>query len=333
MICRRAVASGLAASLLLARASPAFPQTAQKTFRVGYLSLFPPPMTGTAAAETYRELRMQLEAHGYVEGRNLVLEERYASGHIDRLPALASELAKANLDVIVAGPASAIRAAHDATTTTPIVMAFSAEDPVKSGFVRSLAHPGTNVTGVTAQASDIAPKWVELLSELVPTLRRVAVLANPAQPDHSAYLRIIESHLPPETQLVPVEAREATDYEAAFAAMTAAHAEALVILGSLSFTRDSGRLAELALSRRLPSVYLFREYAMAGGLLSYGPDHRDIFDLAAEYVDKILRGARPENLPVQQPTKFELVLNVKTAAVLGLKVPPTLVLRATEVVR
>jgi putative ABC transport system substrate-binding protein len=199
--------------------------------------------------------------------------------------------------------------------------------------VKSLAHPATNVTGVTAQVRDVAPKWVPLLLDVAPGIRRVAVLTNPAQAEHAMYINVMQNTLPAGIQLQIVEAGDPRQYEGAFATMNQAHAEALVILGNAIFTQDSTRLATLALSHRLPSIYLFRAFPDAGGLMSYGPDHHEIFDLASAYVDKILRGAKPGVLPVQQPTKFQLIVNEKTARALGLRFPQSIVARASEVIR
>ena len=308
-----------------------FAQPVGRIVRVGYLSLLSPDPT-SSGGEFFRGIREELAKRGYVVGRNIVFEERYALGQADKLPALAADLAESNVDVIVAGPTTAIRAAHVATTKIPIVMAFSGDDPVKSGFVKSLARPGTNVTGVTAQVRDIAPKWVELLRNVVGSIERVAVLTNPAQPEHASYLSVMQETLPAGMRLQIAEVRQ-RQYEEAFAGMRKEHTQGLVILGNVLFTQDSGQLADLALSYRLPSVYLFKAFPDAGGLMSYGPSHHEIFDLAAEYIDRILKGSRPGELPVRQPTKFELVINAKTAKTLGITIPQPLLLLANEVIQ
>jgi ABC-type uncharacterized transport system substrate-binding protein len=319
---------GAAAGTLLVTTLRATAQSAAKVYRIGVLSLTPFNNTTLGAV-----LIEPLRARGYVVGQNIVLEERSADGEVDRLPLLAAELAHLRLDVIVAGPAVAIRAAHEATTTIPIVMAFSADDPVKSGFVTTLSRPGGNVTGVTAQARDLAPKYIELLHEAVPGAIHFAVLTNPLRPEHSEYVNTMRAANPGGVQLQTVGARGPDQYEAAFAAMTKAHADAVIILGDVMFTRDAKRIAELAVAHRLPSIYLFRAFAIAGGLLTYGPDEGQLVDLAAQYVDKILKGANPGELPVEQPTKFRLAINLKTAKVLGLSLPKTLLLRADEVIQ
>ena len=232
------------------------------------------------------------------------------------------------VDVIGAGHSSAIRAARDATTTIPIVMSFIGDDPVKSGFVTSLARPGGNVTGVTAVARDLAPKTLDLLRDAVPGLTRIAVLTNPARPEHTEYVRILQAVRPQRIELQVLEVRSPEQYDAAFAAMTKQRAEGLVILGDIMFTRDSKRLANLALLHRLPSVYLWNAFARAGGLMAYGPDLRQLLDLGTEYVDKILRGAKPGELPIQQPTSFKLVINATTAKALGMTIPQSVLQRA-----
>ena len=312
---------GIAAGPQAAFAQPA------KLYRIGFLSL-----TAFGDATLAGVLLAELRTRGYVVGRNIAFEERVADSKADRLAALAAELVRLDVDMIVAGPAVAIRAAHDATTTIPIVMAFSADDPVKSGFVASLARPGGNVTGVTALARDLAPKWTELLREAVPGMTRLAVMTNPARPEHAEYVRMMTAARPVGLQLQTFEAQGPGQYESAFAAMTNERAVGVVILGDVMFTRDSRQLAALALSHRLPSIYLFRAFTLAGGLMTYGPDEAQLLSLAGEFIDKILQGANPAELPVQQPTMFKLALNMKTANALHLAIPQSLRLRAQEVV-
>jgi len=311
---------------LVATRRAAFAQT--KLYRIGFLSL-----TAFGDMTLAGVLLPELRTRGYVVGRNIAFEERLADGKADRLPALAAELVRLNVDVIVAGPAIAIRAAHDATTTIPIVMAFSADDPVKSGFVASLAHPGGNVTGVTALARDLAPKWMELLRDAVPGMTRLAVMTNPARPEHAEYVRVMAAARPTGVQLQSFEAQGPDQYESTFAAMVKARAEGVVILGDVMFTRDSSQLAALALSHRLPSIYLFRAFALAGGLMTYGPDEDELLSLACEFIDKVLQGASPGELPVQQPTTFNLAINMKTANALHLAIPQSVRLRAQELIK
>jgi len=301
---------------------------AGRVYKIGVLSLT--AFDGTTLARVVTE---GLGRRGYVVGRNIVIEDKFADGKVDRLPALAAELVDFKVDLIVAGAAVAIRAAHNATRTIPIVMAFSGEDPVKSGFVASLGRPGGNVTGVTAVARDLAPKTLELLRDAVPGLTRVAVLTNPARPEHAEYMRGVQAVSPQGMQLQVFEAAGPDQYDAAFAAMTQQRADGLVIFGDVMFTRDSERLAELARLHALPSVYLHKAFVVSGGLMTYGPDLRQLLDLATEYVDKILKGADPGALPVQQPTTFKLAINIKTAKALGLTIPQSLLLRADEVIQ
>jgi putative ABC transport system substrate-binding protein len=319
----RAFACVLLAAPLFARAQPA-----RKVYRIGALSL-----TSFGSRTLGGILSEALARRGYVDGRDYVIVERNAEGQPDRLPALAADLVRLNVDVIVAGPAVAITAAHDATLKIPIVMAFSASDPIKSGFVMSLARPGGNVTGLTALAGDLTPKMLDVLRDAVPGITRVAILANPSRPEHAAYLGTLRAAPPTGLQLQPFEAKGPEQYEAAFAAMTKERAEGLVILGDVMFTRDSARLAELALAHRLPSVYLFSAYVEAGGLLANGPSEPELLDLAADYVDKILKGANPADMPVQQPKTFNLSINMKTAKALGITIPKPLEVQAKEVIR
>lgn len=324
---RRTFVSTSAGALLIttfrAKAQPA-----AKVYRVGVLSLtaFNNTTLGTVLIEPLR-------ARGYVVGQNIVFEERTAEGKVDRLPLLAAELARLKLDVIVAGPAVAIRAAHDATKTTPIVMAFSADDPVKSGFVTTLPRPGGNVTGVTAQGRELGPKHIEVLRDAVPRITRFAVLTNPLRPEHPEYISMMQAGRPLGVELQPAEARGPDQYESAFVAMTKGHADAVIILGDVMFTRDSRQLAELAIVHRLPSIYVYRAFVLAGGLLAYGPDEKELIDLAAQYVDKILKGADPGELAVMQPTTFRLAVNQKTATALGITIPQSILARADEVIQ
>ncbi|SFM04548.1 ABC transporter substrate-binding protein [Variovorax sp. OV329] len=329
MLRRSVLAHSLALGVwTIARPLAVRAQQARRAHRIGVLSLA--AFEGTTLAEV---MAQGLARRGYVVGQNIDIEDRFADGKADRLPGLATELVALKVDLVVAGSATAIRAARDATTTVPIVMAFSGEDPVKSGFVASLGRPGGNVTGVTAVARDMAPKSLEMLRYAVPALNRVAVLANPARTEHAEYLRMVQASLPPGVQLQVAQASGPLQYDAAFASMSQAHAQGLVIFGDVVFTRDAGRLAELARLHALPSVYLHRAFAVAGGLMTYGPDLRQLLDLATEYIDRILQGADPGTLPVQQPTRFKLAVNARTARALGLTIPPALAQRVDEVIQ
>lgn len=317
-----------AVGALLVKAFPANAQPATKIYRIGTLSLASSNNTTLGTV-----LGQRLSARGYVLGKNISFIERSAEGNVGRLPLLAAELVELNVDIIVAGPVVAIRAAHAATTTIPIVMAFSGDDPVKSGFVTSLAHPGGNITGVTAQVRELAPKCMDVLRDAMPGIKRIAILTNPLRLEHADYLAMMRAGQPQGLQLQAVEARAADQYESAFAAMTKEHADAVIILGDVVFTRDSKQLAELAEAHRLPSIYIFRAFVAAGGMLSYGPDEAQLIELAAQYVDRILKGANPADLAVEQPTKFHLAINQKTANALGLTIPPSLLVRADEIVQ
>jgi putative ABC transport system substrate-binding protein len=265
-----------------------------------------------------------------MEGQNILIEYRYGEG----LPALASELVSLKVDVIVAVGTAAIRAAKEATGMIPIVMAISA-DPVGSGFVVSLARPGGNITGLTNLAPELRGKGLELLKEVVPRLSRVAVLSNPANPAHSgAVLKEIKAAARTlGLQIQIVEARRPDDFDSAFHAATKGRSGALSVLGDPILGAHSGKIADLALKYRLPSIFQFRENAEAGGLMSYGPKSDDLWRRAAVYVDKILKGAKPADLPVEQPTKFELVINLKAAKQIGLTIPPNVLARADRVIR
>jgi len=317
-----------AGGTLVLKPFAALGQSVAKTYRIGYLD--PRSSTITADDPSYTSLRRTLGDLGYATGRNMIFEERFADRQIDRLPALASELVQRRVDVIIAASAPSIRASLDATKSIPIVMAFSGDDPVKSGFVKSLAHPGGNVTGVTILFGELAPKWVELMRDLVPGMTRLAVMSNASRPAHAEYFATMLAQRPPGLRLQHVEVRAPDQYEAAFSAMSAERAEGLVILADILFTQDAVRLAQLAIQHRLPSINQFREFALKGGLMAYGPEEGELAVLAAHFVDKLLKGGKPDELPVQQPTKFRLTLNVGTAKLLNLVVPPLFQLRVDD---
>ena len=323
MMDRRTFNSGVAVGFVAVPLAIQAEQAAN-AFRIGVLSL------ATVDNTTLATLMIEgLKRRGYVVGRSIEVEERVADGKVDRLPALAAELVDLKVDLIFAGHTSAIRAARDITKTIPIVMAFSGDDPVENGFVASLTHPGGNITGVTTIVRDLVPKMIELLGDAVPRLiTRVAILMNPSRPEHVEYVRVAQAVRPRGMQLQVVEAGRPDQYDSAFAAMTQQHAEGLVILPDVVFTKDSGRLAELALLHRLPSIYVYKPFVIAGGLMAYGPDLYQALDLATQYVDKIIKGENPSELPVQQPTRFKLAINLKTSKSLGLTLPRELLLRA-----
>jgi ABC-type uncharacterized transport system substrate-binding protein len=270
---------------------------------------------------------------GYVEGQHLVLEYRGTEGQYEQLPDLAAELVRLQVDVIVTYGTPPSVAAKHATTTIPIVM-MGVGDPVGSGLVTSLAQPGGNVTGLSSLSPDLVGKQLEFLKEVLPTVSRVAILWNPANPANT--LNVREADVAAQAlgvQLHFVEVRGPDAFDSAFAAMTSAHAGALLVIGDRVFRQHRRRLAELAATSRLPTMHNIREYVEAGGLMSYGPNSLDISRRAAYYVDRILKGTKPADLPVEQPTKFELVINLKMAQDLGLTIPPHILVLADEVIK
>jgi len=308
-------------------------QPAARMVRIGLLEL------DVAAEEPRsREAFFQgLRDLGYAEGRNLVIEYRDAAGKVERFPALAAELVALKVDIIVtAGGTLAAQAAKQATTTIPIVFA-SVGDPVAEGLVTSLARPGGNITGSSAVFSELVSKWLEVLKRAVPGVSRVAVLLKPDSfPERVKADRLNAADVAARAlrvRLQVVEARGPEDFDRAFSDMIQARAEALVVWATPVFNLERRRIVDLAAKNRLPAVYSFRTYVNAGGLMSYGPDRSDMFRRAATYVGKILRGAKPGDLPVEQPTKFELVINLKAATALGLTIPSSLLQRADEVIR
>lgn len=268
---------------------------------------------------------------GYVEGRNLVIEWRF-DDRFERLPDLAAELVRLNVDVIVSGSSQAIGALQKATTTIPIVMATSG-DPIGSGFVKSLARPEGNITGLSNLTSDIGTKQLELLLSMVPKLSRVAVLVNPVNPSLATFLKNVQSTAErASVKVLPVEARTAQEIADAFPAMTKGNAGAVIVGTDALFVQQHRNIAELAAKHRLPSVSQIREYVEAGGLMSYGPNLAEQFRRAATYVDKIFKGAKPGDLPVEQSTTFEMLINGRTAKVLGLTIPQSVLLRVDRVI-
>jgi putative ABC transport system substrate-binding protein len=320
---RRAFIGALAGSVL-APGRIAAAQQAGRTYRVGLL-LPGSPGTGIAAfGPTIRRL-------GWVTGQNLILEQRYARGDLGRLPALAAELVSLKVDVILVSSV-AIPAARAATRTIPTVMAFAVDDPVEEGWVASLARPGGNLTGVTLHAPELAGKRLELLKIVLPGMHRVGVLAWP-RPGGLAQLRATEAAARSMgLQLQVAEVAESPQYEGALAALRREGAEALLVLSSSAFFAERQRIADLAIRHRLPLVAPFREVAEAGGLMAYGPNIVELWGQRVPiYVDRILKGARPGDLPIEQPTKYELVVNLKTAKTHGLTIPPSLLVRADQV--
>ena len=306
-------------------------QQAAKVARIGYLS---PHLT---AGLQLRDAFLQgLRDPGYVEGRNIVIEYRDAEGKRERLPALAAELVALKVDVILAeGGTLGPRVAMQATTTIPIV--FAAGDPVGSGLVTSLARPGGNVTGLSSIGPELVGKRLELLKQAVPGVDRVAILRQPVALGERTAKDMLKAAdaaaraLGVQPQFV--EARDPDELARAFSDMTSARAGALTVLPANMFLREHRRLVDLAAKNRLPAVYTSRDFVDAGGLMSYGANQADLFRRAATYVDKILKGAKPGDLPVEHPTKFELVINLKTAKALGLTIPQSVLAHADEVIR
>jgi ABC-type uncharacterized transport system substrate-binding protein len=300
-----------------------------KAPRVGYLS----DESGSLGSASFEPIAQGLHELGYLEGRNIVFENRYADGKPEVLPGLAAELVRLKVDVIVAVGTPATRAAKNATETIPIVFTRIA-DPVTLGLVASLARPSGNLTGVSVLTLDLAAKWLELLTEAMPGVRRVGVFWDPTFPPAALQLREIERAARLlNVELQPVEVRAAEEFEAAGRAVVGQRAQALIVVPALLFTEQRHRLAELAVQHRLPTMWYRREQVEAGVLMSYGTNFSAMYRRAATYVDKILKGAKPADLPVEQPTKLELVINLKTAKALDLTIPPTLLFQADEVIQ
>src|SRR2546423_8609380 len=327
----RRSAIGLMLALALVVASLATEaQQPKNVHRIGTLSALGTTPGRNPFVEAFLEGRRAL---GYVEGQHFVLEYRGAEGQFEGFPDLAAELVRLKVEVIVAQGTPAALAAKHATTTIPIVM-VGVGDPVGSGLVASLARPGGNITGLSNLSHELVGKQLEFLKDVLPTVSRVAVLWNPANPAHA--LQVREADVAAQRlgiQLHRVEVRSPDAFDSAFAAMTSAHAGALLVVADSMFFQHRRRLAELAATSRLPTMHNIRPFVEAGGLMAYGPSPLDIRRRAAIYVDKILKGAKPADLPVEQPTKFDLVINLKTAQALGITIPPPLLMLADEVIR
>ena len=318
-----ALAIILSVSLILAPLAVEAPQ-AVRVPRVGFLS-DTRQLWDEGFTQGLREL-------GYVAGKSITVEYRYGGGKLERLSGLAAELVRLNVDVIVAGGTQAVSAAKESTTVIPIVMALTA-DPVGSGFVASLARPGGNITELTSLSRDLSGKRLELLKEIVPRLSHVAVLWNSGNPDNAAQLREAESVAHALGLLLqPTEVRSSNDFDKAFSAINSGRAGALYTLGDSLFANNRKRIVDFAAKNRLASMFTTRQSVEAGALAAYGTNFFDLFRRAATYVDKILKGAKPGDLPIEQPTKFDLVINLKTAKALGLTIPQTILLQADQVI-
>ena len=303
-------------------------QVPAKVPRIGFLSSRSP--TDNPYPEAFRQGLSEL---GYVEGQTIAIEYRFAEGRPERLPALAADLVRLKVDVIVTGAPPAPEAAKQATSTIPIVFAVSG-DPVAAGLVASLARPGGNITGLANLAQEVVGKQLELLKEVAPKVSRVAVLQNPSNHVHPFVLRQAEGAARAlGLQLQILEARTPAEIDAAFAAMRSQRAGGVLVLRDGLFLAQRTQIAALAAKSRLPAVYGLREHAEAGGLMAYGANVLLMYRRAATYVDKILKGAKPADLPVEQPTKFELVVNLKTARGLGLTIPQSILVRADRVIQ
>ena len=316
---------GVIAGSALASARSVAAQPKGRVYRVGFL--FPgSPGLGIAAFEP------AIRSLGWVPGQNLILEQRYAHGDLSRLPALAAELVGLKVDVILVS-SLAIPAARAATRTIPTIMAFAVDDPVEEGWAASLARPGGNLTGVTLHAPELAGKRLELLKGVLPGMRRVGVLAWP-RPGGLGQVRAAEAAARSlSLQVHVVEVQETAQYDGAVETLKRDGADALLVLSSSTFFAERRRIADLAIKHRLPLVAPFREVAESGGLMAYGPNIVELWKQRVPvYVDRILKGAKPGDLPIEQPTKYELVVNLKTAKALGLTIPPTLALRADQVI-
>jgi putative ABC transport system substrate-binding protein len=313
-------------AMLFALSLPAAAQQAKKVPRIGYLAL-------SESRDLDGAFRKGLREHGYVEGQNINVEYRYAGGKADRLTDLATELVNLKVNVIVASGTQSIEAAKQATQTIPIIFPVT-PDPVKSGFVASFARPGGNITGLGTLNPETGGKRLELLKEVIPGISRVAVLWNPTNPGSKITLK--ETEVAAKAlglQLQILEVRGPDDFEGAFRAATKEHAGAVTIIPDTMLRSQQRRIHELATKNRLPTIFNSGEYVVAGGLMSYGASIADLYRRAATYVDKILKGTKPADLPVEQPKKFDLVINLKTAKQIGLTIPQSVLYRADKVIK
>jgi ABC-type uncharacterized transport system substrate-binding protein len=318
--------SVILASVLFAQA-----QQPKKVPRIGYLSPLDPVGESTRSGA----IRLALRERGHIEGQNIAIEYRYAEGKLDRLPELAAELVGLKVDIIVAaGGDRIILAAKNATKTIPIVMSGTSLDPVEAGIVDSLARPGGNVTGVTILATELTGKRLELFKEAVPKLARVAVLYDPANRASVIEVKEVEPAAPSLGLTIQLrEVRDADGFERLFATLNKERPDGLFILSSPLINTNQKRTVSFVLKSRLPSMYSNREHVDAGGLMAYGADRSDSYRRAAYFVDRILKGAKPADLPVEQPTKFELVINLKTAKQIGVTIAPNVLARADRLIK
>ena len=322
--------------LMLTSVPSAEAQQAKKVPRIGYLTAGSPPSDSSAPLHPIVEaFRKGLREFGYIEGKNIIIEYRYAAGKFERFPDLAAELVRLKVDVIIpgGGPA-ALKAAVTATKTIPIIMVTSSGDPVKEGLINSFARPGGNITGLY-QTSELGGKRLELLKETIPRLSRVAILWDANVGPYVLRKELADAARSLKLQLLPFEVRGPNDFNAALEAFKKERAGGLHVHPTPLFSagNQGKRIAELATKDRLPTISQWREFAEAGGLMTYGPNLLDMHRRAATYVDKILKGAKPADLPVEQPMKFELVINLKTAKQIGLTIPQSVLYRADRVIK
>jgi putative ABC transport system substrate-binding protein len=304
-------------------------QQASKTAQIGFLIVSTP----TAIADRLKAFRQGLHELGYVEGKNIVIEQRWAEGKVDRMPELAAELMRLKVDIILSAGPQSTRVAKETTSTTPIVMGFD-NDPIGNGFVASLARPGGNITGLSTLAPEISGKQLELLKEIVPRFSRVAVLGTSIQPGTAQSLKELElaaKKLGVKLQFLDVSSVK--DMETSFGAATKGRAEAALVLNSPVFNSPRTQITDLAAKSRLPTIYWATEFVEAGGLMTYSVSFTDLFRRAATYVDKILKGRKPADLPVEQPKKFDFIINLKAAKQIGLTIPPNVLARADKVIK
>jgi putative ABC transport system substrate-binding protein len=330
LIAQRSVLCVALCATLLALCIPAHAQQPAKIPRIGYLM----GQSRSTASVRVDPFRQGLRELGYVEGKNIVIEWRFAEEKVDRLSALAAELARLKVDIIVASGRVSTRAAKDATSTIPIVMTQDS-DPVANGFVASLARPGGNITGLSTLAPELSGKRLELLKEIVPKLSRVAIFGTSTIPGEAQVLREVElaaNAFGVKTQYLDILSPK--DIEAAFRAAVKGRAEAILPMWAGVFAMPQRtKIAELAVKNRLPAIFISSPFVDAGGLMSYGPNLADLDRHVAYFVDRILKGARPADLPVEQPKKFELVINLKVAKQIGITIPPNVLARADKVIR
>jgi putative tryptophan/tyrosine transport system substrate-binding protein len=317
-------------AMLAALSASANAQQSSKLPRIGMLGSTSPSLL----AARYEAFRLGLRELGHLEGKNIAIEYRYAEGKVDRFPALAAELLRSKVDIIVAGGDPGARAAKNATKTIPVLMVGVGTDPVETGLVESLGHPGGNITGFTNFGVELGGKRLELFKEAVPKIVRVAFLYDPNNRANKLYLKELQTVAQPLG--VTIQLREipgAGDFDKVFLALTTQPPDGLVVSASTLMNANDKRIINFAVDRRLPSLYARRESVEAGGLMSYDPDSLDQYRRAAVYVDKLLKGAKPADLPVQRPAAFELVINLKTAKQIGVTISPQVLARANRVIR